>query len=50
MILTLFLFNRFGYLNQSGNFRIKVETFHYTHMHSLVRVPPSGDREIVHAL
>ena len=27
---TFFLFNRFVYLNQSGNFRIKIETFHYT--------------------
>ena len=24
------LFNRFGYLNQSGKFHIKIETFHYT--------------------
>ena len=24
------LFNRFGYLNQSGKFHIKISTFHYT--------------------
>ena len=30
LFLPFFLFNRFGYLNQSGNFRTKIEAFHYT--------------------
>ena len=36
-----FLFNKFSYSNQSGNFRIK-KKFSVHSMHSLARVPPLG--------
>ena len=44
-VLGINVYFLFGYLNQSGKFLIKIETFHYT-LHSLARVSPLDYIEI----